>query len=95
MWCVYILYSAKLDKYYVGRSEDVDRRLHFHNHPIETRKFTARGLPWLLLLTIPCETKGQSIRLEKLIKAKKSRKFVELLIADEAQVQKLIQETCT
>ncbi len=95
MWCVYILYSAKLDKYYIGRSENVALRLTFHNNPIETRKFTARGLPWELRRSIPCETKAQSIRMEKLIKQKKSRKFVELLLTEEAEIVKLIQETIT
>ena len=95
MWSVYILYSVKLDKYYVGRTEDIDLRLKFHNHPFESRKFTARGLPWELRLTIPCQTKGQSIRMEKLIKAKKSRKFVESLLNDRSQVEKIIRETST
>ena len=95
MWCVYILYSAKLDKYYIGRSENVEVRLQFHNHPIESRKFTARGGPWDLRLTIPCETKTQSINLEKLIKQKKSRKFIDLLLNDESEVFKIVLRTRT
>lgn len=95
MWCVYILYSARLDKYYVGRSENVELRLTFHNNPIESRKFTARGTPWQLRMTIPCQTKAQSIRMEKRIKQKKSRKFIESLLNDETQVQKIMKETST
>lgn len=86
MWWVYILYSEKLDKYYVGRTADVELRLHFHNNPIEARKYTAKGLPWVLCKSIPCDTKSQSIKMEKLIKGKKSRKFVELLLTDESKV---------
>jgi hypothetical protein len=41
-YCVYILYAAKVDKYYVDRTEDLD------NNPVESRKFTAKGIPWLL-----------------------------------------------
>lgn len=95
MWFVYILYSARLDKYYVGRTEDVAVRLRFHNHPIESRKFTARGLPWELRISIPCQTKAQSMRMEKLIKAKKSRKFIESLLNDRSQVEKIIRQTST
>ena len=68
--CVYILYSEKLGRFYVGRTEDLAVRLKFHNNPIESRKYTARGLPWHLRLEIPCDNKEQSIRLEKLIKKK-------------------------
>ena len=90
MFVVYILYSAKLDKYYVGRTDNLELRLQYHNYPIESRKFTARGLPWELRLSIPCVTKKQSIRLEKLIKQKKSRKFIESLLTDESLAVKLL-----
>jgi predicted GIY-YIG superfamily endonuclease len=40
----YILYSASADKFYVGHSEDVQQRLIYHNHPIEKRKYTVRGI---------------------------------------------------
>ena len=95
MWSVYILYSAKLDKYYIGRTENAEMRLKFHNNPIEARKFTARGLPWELRLNIPCDTKEQSIMLEKLIKQKKSRKFIESLLNDSSRVERIIQQTST
>ena len=92
MFFVYILYSARLDKYYIGRTENVELRLALHNNPIEGRKFTARGIPWTLQLSVPCETKEQSIRLEKLIKKKKSRKFIESLLADRSNVATFIEK---
>jgi putative endonuclease len=93
MHCVYILFSHKLDKFYVGRTEDLTLRLAFHNNPIEARKFTARGIPWTLRLSIPCQTKNQSIRLEKLIKGRKSRKFIEALVTDKLLVLELLKNT--
>ena len=95
MWFVYILYSSKLDRYYVGRTENVEVRLRFHNNPIERRKYTARGIPWDLRLSIPCTTLAQSIAMEKRIKLKKSREFIELLVSDTLAVEKLIRETST
>ena len=80
--CVYILYSEKLDKYYVGSTEDIVLRLHIHNNPHETRKFTAKGLPWLLKCTIDCPDKTSSTVLERKIKSMKSRKLIEQLIAN-------------
>ena len=43
----YILYSAKLNKYYVGSTTDMERRLEEHNRGKE--KFTKTGLPWKLV----------------------------------------------
>ena len=31
MYFVYIIYSTKLDNYYVGTTDDVERRLNEHN----------------------------------------------------------------
>ena len=95
MWVVYILYSAKLDKYYIGRTENLGLRLQYHNNPIESRKFNARGIPWELRLSIPCQNKEQSIRLEKFIKRMKSRKFIESLLTNGILVQELIQRMST
>lgn len=39
-----ILYSAKLNKYYIGSAIDKDERLARHNHG--TEKFTSLGMPW-------------------------------------------------
>lgn len=40
---VYIIYSEKLDKYYVGACIDLKRRLYEHN--IGHSKFTSTGMP--------------------------------------------------
>jgi len=33
MFWIYIIYSEKFDKYYVGFSSDIEGRLAAHNHP--------------------------------------------------------------
>ncbi len=40
----YILFSAKLNKYYVGACIDMERR--FYEHNIGHSKFTSLGVPW-------------------------------------------------
>ena len=80
---VYILYSAKLDRYYVGASADVEQRLAFHNHPLETRKFTAKGIPWKLCVSIDFQTKKEALSAERKIKMSKSRIIIEKIISDE------------
>ena len=93
MHYVYILYSKKLDRYYVGSTGDVNLRLKIHNNPFETRKFTAKGIPWELRLEIECESKAHSIQLEKLIKRMKSRKFIESLLENDLLVRELLERT--
>ncbi len=42
----YILYSVKLNKYYIGACTDMTRRLHEHN--TGHSKFTSTGIPWTI-----------------------------------------------
>lgn len=42
----YILFSSKLNKYYIGACSDLERRLYEHN--IGHSKFTSTGVPWIL-----------------------------------------------
>ncbi|MDN3668523.1 GIY-YIG nuclease family protein [Echinicola jeungdonensis] len=30
---VYILYSSKIDKFYVGKTQNLENRLNYHNNP--------------------------------------------------------------
>ncbi len=44
---VYILYSKKLQQYYVGQTEDIEQRLIRHNSG--HGKHTKKGVPWILV----------------------------------------------
>jgi putative endonuclease len=76
---VYIIYSAKLDKYYVGYSEDVIARLLQHNSGIST--FTSKASDWIIRHIEQCQSREQAMKREKEIKNKKSRKYIEWLIS--------------
>ncbi len=75
----YILYSAKLDKYYVGACTDFERR--FYEHNIGRSKFTATGIPWVKKFTREFATLQEAKTFELKIKKMKSRKYIEDLIA--------------
>jgi putative endonuclease len=79
MNCVYILYSAKLNRFYIGYTSDFDTRLEFHKNA-ESHKFTANAEDWELFLRIPCENKTQGLNIEKHIKKMKSKTYIENLI---------------
>lgn len=75
---VYILFSLKLNKYYVGSTPDLQRRLAEHNRGKE--KFTKTGVPWLLVYSETFEQLTAARKRELEIKKKKSRKYIESLI---------------
>jgi putative endonuclease len=74
MFTLYILYSKSIDSYYVGYTNDIDRRLSEHNR--KKGKFTDRGIPWILVYTENFENKEQAMEKERQIKRKKSRSFI-------------------
>jgi putative endonuclease len=78
MPCMYILYSKKLDKYYIGACIDMNRRLYEHN--IGHSKFTSLGMPWELVYTEQFESLAEAKARELKIKKMKSRKYIEDLI---------------
>ena len=75
----YIIYSAKLDKYYVGACTDLQRRLYEHN--IGHSKFTSLGVPWELRYSKEFPTLPEAKQFEGKVKRKKSRKYIEGLVA--------------
>jgi Predicted endonuclease containing a URI domain len=75
----YIIFSAKLNKYYVGACIDLERRLYEHN--IGHSKFTSLGVPWELKYEKEFDTLSEAKEFERKIKKQKSRKYIEGLIA--------------
>ena len=74
----YILYSKKLDRYYVGHTNNLDRRLFEHNSYQSSS--TKIGVPWEVLYCKEFSTNSEANKFELKIKAMKSRKFIENLI---------------
>jgi putative endonuclease len=96
MYYVYILYSLSADKFYIGQTGDVLKRLEEHNHPSVNSKFTAKYLPWELKLYFPVnENRADAMMVERFIKAQKSRKFVLKLVENKSNpvyTQKLVND---
>ena len=82
---VYILYSESSDKYYAGCTNDIKRRLSEHNRV--KGKYTDRGIPWTLVYSERYPSRGLAESREAEIKSKKSRIFIERLIALEKPLQ--------
>lgn len=80
-YIVYILYSPKLDRYYIGYTNNLDRRITEHNR--KKGKFTDNGIPWEIKYTEKYLEKKDATEREKYIKSRKSKKYIEDLIKGE------------
>ncbi|MBL7739595.1 MAG: GIY-YIG nuclease family protein [Chitinophagaceae bacterium] len=78
LFFVYIIYSQKLDKYYIGYTSDLQKRLSEHNSGFSS--FTASADDWTLKYSESYPDRESAMKREKEIKSKKSRKYIEWLI---------------
>jgi putative endonuclease len=78
---VYILYSQSIDQYYIGYTEDLEDRIFRHNN--SGSKATKKANDWKLIYTESFNLKSEAITRELEIKRKKSRKYIEWLIAQQ------------
>jgi len=80
MFVTYILYSSKIDSYYIGSTGNLVDRLQRHNSGRST--YTKRGLPWVVVYLKEYETKSEAYQAELYIKSQKSRVYIEQLIKE-------------
>ncbi len=78
VFIVYIIYSPKLDRYYIGYTTDMTKRINEHNSGVST--FTAKATDWILKWSKGFDSRELAMKEERIIKAKKSRKYIEWLI---------------
>jgi putative endonuclease len=78
---LYILKSCKKNRYYVGHTNDLERRINEHNSG--QTKSTKPYLPWKIVFRKEYENKSDAYFAEMFIKKKKSRSFIEKLISGE------------
>ncbi len=76
---VYILYSETRDQYYTGFTHDISTRLLKHN--AGSTPSTRPGIPWKMIYSEKFDNKHDAIIRESEIKRKKSRNYLEKLIA--------------
>ena len=63
---VYILYSSKLERFYVGSTNNLERRLREHNDGAS--KYTAQGMPWNVIWCIRKPNRNAAETLERKLK---------------------------
>ncbi len=77
-YCVYIIFSETLNRYYVGQTSRLSERLKEHNSGYT--KFTKAGRPWVLVHTETFFSCNDAVAREKQIKQMKSSIYIKNLI---------------
>jgi len=80
LYACYILYSEKLDRYYVGHTDSIDDRLKEHNEG--KSKYTSKATDWVVAYSEQYEHREVARSREFEIKRKKSRKYITWLLAN-------------
>ena len=79
MFTVYVLFSRKYSKIYIGYTSDLDARFLSHNH-LATKGFTVKFRPWEIVHTENFEIKSEALKREKALKGGQGRKFIKDLL---------------
>ena len=76
---VYIIQSESTGRYYCGYSSDPERRLKQHNDPDYQLSQTTKRFkgPWKLVWTVEWENRSDTTKLEKAIKKRGIRRYLE------------------
>jgi putative endonuclease len=90
-WQVYILFSQKLNRYYIGCTSQLDKRMEQHcAHYFGTDSFTAKADDWQLKTSWTCRDEQHAKAVEKHIKQMKSKVYINNLIQYSELQQKLL-----
>ncbi|WP_225871369.1 GIY-YIG nuclease family protein [Pedobacter cryotolerans] len=79
IFTVYVLYSIKFNKIYVGYTSDLEQRLLSHN-AFATKGYTIKYRPWEVLFTEQFGSKTEATKREKQLKSGVGREMIWNLI---------------
>ena len=72
---VYILFSDKSSRYYVGQTADIEERLKRHNSGrVNSTKY---GIPWKIVLRIEVLNRSEAMLLENKIKNRGAKRYID------------------
>jgi len=81
-YTVYILYSGKYQKIYIGSSSHLINRFHSHNFK-GTKDWTKNFRPWLVIYCEFYENKSTALKREKQLKSAVAREIIWTKIGNE------------
>ena len=72
---VYVLFSSKFNKHYVGYTSDLINRFNSHNY-FSNKGFTSKYRPWKVIFVEFFNSKTEAIKYEKFLKTGHGRDFI-------------------
>jgi putative endonuclease len=75
MHCVYVLFSSKFNKIYIGETANLIGRFHAHNE-FAIKGYTKKYRPWLVVHVEFLETRKEALAREKTLKSGKGRQWI-------------------
>ncbi|MFO7447653.1 MAG: GIY-YIG nuclease family protein [Ignavibacteriaceae bacterium] len=73
---VYILKSLNVERFYIGSTSDMQKKLEMHNS--FRAKWTKRYQPWTIVYTEEFATRSEAVKREKFLKSLKNiKRFLE------------------
>ncbi len=82
MYTVYILYSEKHRKIYIGFTSNLVERYKSHNS-LATKGYSIKFRPWKVIYVEIFENKGDAMKREKQLKAGKGRQWIYEIVIKE------------
>jgi len=82
MHYLYVIYSERLHRYYVGETPNVEIRLAQHNNHYFKTNYTKSADDWKVLIKYECRSRQVALSLERFIKKMKSRAFIEKIVTN-------------
>ena len=79
MYIVYILYSDKFDKIYIGYTSNLEQRFLSHNE-LGSKGWTLHYRPWRIIYTEVFSLKEEAMKREKQLKGGKGREWIRNVI---------------
>ena len=78
---VYIIYNERSDKFYIGQTNDLERRLFEHNNHLS--KYTSKyDGSWSLIYKESCVSRSEAMAREKFLKKQKNKSFYRKISSD-------------
>jgi putative endonuclease len=75
MYVVYVLYSEKYNKIYIGYTSNIEQRIRSHNE-IGKKGWTVKYRPWELIYTEEYKEKGEAMKRERWLKSGVGREYI-------------------
>ena len=73
MFLVYAIESLAIKRIYIGHTQDLDKRLQYHNSGYV--KSTARDRPWALVALEKVESKNEARWIERALKTSRAKRI--------------------